>query len=91
VAATEFKVYVQEDAGAFSSAINVNTTILAGETGWHDFMPGTTFNNHSSVTLKLELNTPNSDLQLQAYAVKVKGVTIAGGTGQETLTGGMGL
>lgn len=89
-AATEFKVYVQEDAGAFGSAINVNSTILAGETGWHDFMPGTAFTNHTSVTLKLELNTPNSDLQLQAFALKIKGVTISGGggTGQETYMGG---
>ena len=89
-AATECKVYVQEDAGAFGSAINVNTTILAGETGWHDFMPGTAFSNHStSVTLKLELNTPNSDLQLKAYALKIKGVTIAGGGGaDDKLIGG---
>ena len=91
-AATEFKIYVKEDAGAFSSAINVNTTILAGETGWHDFMPGTAFTNHSSVTLKAELNSPQNDLQLKTYAVKIKGVTIAGGVaGQETYMGGMGL
>jgi len=90
VANTEFKVSIQEDAGVFSSAINVNTTILAGETGWHDFMPGTAFTNHSTITAQLELNTGSSDNQLQAYAVKVKGVTIAGG-GQEGITGGMGL
>ncbi|KKM90525.1 hypothetical protein LCGC14_1237850 [marine sediment metagenome] len=88
-AATEFKIYVQENAGAFGSAINVNTTILAGETGWHDFMPGSIFNSHTSITLKVELNTPNSDLQLKAYAVKIKGVTIAGGgAADDKLIGG---
>ena len=89
-AATEFKVYVQEDAEAFGSAINVNTTTIAGETGWHNFMPGTAFTNHTSITLKIELNAPDTDTQLKAYAVKVKGVTIAGVADDKLMGGTLG-
>jgi len=85
--ATEIKVYVKEDAGAFGAAINVNVTPIAGETGWFKFAAGTTFSSHSAVTLKIELNSPDTSTQLEAIELKIKGITVAGG-GQEAATGG---
>jgi len=88
--ATEFKLYVKEDAGAFGAAININST-TASSTGWWSFAPGTAFTNHTSATFKVELNSPSSDTQLEVRALKVLGVTIAGGGGQQGIMGGMGL
>lgn len=85
---TTFKGYIQEDALAFSSAININSTTIAGELGWHALMPGTAFSSHSTVTIKAELNAPDSDTQLQILAIKIKGVTIAGGGADDKLIGG---
>jgi len=85
--ATEFKLYVKEDAGAFGAAININST-TASSTGWWSFSNGTSFTSHSSVTFKVELNSPSSDTQLEVRALKVLGVTIAGGGADDKLIGG---
>lgn len=81
LAATEVKMYVKEDAGAFGAAHNVDVTPIAGETGWFAMAAGTTYSSHSTVTLKPESNSPDTDTQIRVLAVKIKGITVAGGGG----------
>ena len=78
-AATEIKVYVKQDGGAFGAAINVDVTPIAGETGWFKLVAGTAFSGHSTVSFKVELNSPGTDTQLRILVMKVNGITISGG------------
>ena len=74
LAPTEIKVYVNEGSG-FGPAHNVNITPTA-ETGNFDFEDGTTYNEHTNVILKIEINSPNSQTQLRVLSVKIKGITV---------------
>lgn len=79
LAATEIKVYVKQDGGAFGAAINVDVAPVAGETGWFAFAAGTTFSGHTTVTFKVELNSPDTDTRLEVITMKIKDITVAGG------------
>jgi len=77
--AGEIQVAVNVDGGGFGSFINVNVTPIAGETGWFKFAAGTTFSPSTSVVLKPQINSPDSDIQLRILTMKINGVTVAGG------------
>jgi len=86
---TEVKVAVKENAGAFGASHNVDVTPIVGETGWFTIAAGTTYSSHNTVTLRPELNSPDSDTQLEILEIKIKGVTVAGAGGGSIFGEGM--
>ena len=78
---TEIKCAVKEDAGAFGAAHNIDVTPIAGEAGWFALAAGTTYSSHSLVTLRPELNSPDTATQLKVIGIKIKGITVSGNGG----------
>jgi len=77
--APEIKVAVNVDGGGFGPFINVDPPPIAGETGLFKFAAGTAFAPGLSVVLKVQINSPDTSTRLRVLAVKIDGVTIAGG------------
>lgn len=78
LASTEIKGYIKEDAGAFGAAHNINVTPIAGEPGWFALAAGATYSNHTTLTIKGEMNSPDTDTQLEIIEIKIKGITVTG-------------
>lgn len=75
-AGTEIKLYVKLDGGAFGAAINANTTPVAGLTGVYQFAAGTTFTPTVNALLKIEINSPDVNTQIQVSTPWIDGVTV---------------